>query len=55
MNEKVEIRYPDSTIELSDEDIKDALSIAKFFRDFITKIIGLNIEYDEIIDNPIIN
>ena len=33
----VEIRYPDTSIDLSDEDIHQALSIAREFRNYVLK------------------
>ncbi|MHB8339502.1 MAG: HEPN domain-containing protein [Ignavibacteriaceae bacterium] len=44
----VEIRYPDTTIELSDDDVKDAINIAKGFREFVLKRMNLSIDYDEV-------
>ncbi|MBN2213994.1 MAG: HEPN domain-containing protein [Bacteroidales bacterium] len=46
----VEIRYPDETIFLSQENVKQAISIAKDVRDFITKKMDITIEYNIIID-----
>ena len=37
----VELRYPDSKIELSDNDVEDAISIAKEFRAFIVPKLNL--------------
>lgn len=39
----VEIRYPDKYIELSDEDICDAIAIAHEFRVFVTKRLNIDI------------
>lgn len=44
----VEIRYPDMTIELSDEDIKQAMIIAKEIRKFALKRMNLSIEQDDV-------
>jgi len=45
----VEIRYPDSSIDLSDEDIHQALSTAREFRTFVLEKMGINLLYEEII------
>ena len=45
----VEIRYPDSTIVLSDEETAEALSIAKLFREFVITQIGIVSEYRDIV------
>lgn len=45
----VEIRYPDTSIDLSDEDIHQALSIAREFRNYVLKKMGLSISYEDII------
>jgi hypothetical protein len=42
----VEIRYPDTIIELTDHDIELAIHIAKEFRKYTIARIGL-IEYEE--------
>jgi HEPN domain-containing protein len=47
----VEIRYPDETIFLSPENVKQAISIAKHVRDFVTKKMDIAIDYNSIIDN----
>ena len=44
----VEIRYPDSTIELSVNDIHQAFSIAKFFREFVLIKMNLDLVYEDI-------
>jgi HEPN domain-containing protein len=41
----VEIRYPDTTIELTNDDINVSLSISREFRDFILLRMGLTIDY----------
>lgn len=45
----VEIRYPDTSIDLSDEDIHQALSIAREFRTYVLGKMGLNIVYEDIV------
>lgn len=45
----VEIRYPDTSIDLSDEDIHQALSIAREFRNYVLKKMGLSISYEDIV------
>ena len=45
----VEIRYPDSSFDLSDEDIHQALSTAREFRTFVLEKMGINLLYEEII------
>jgi len=45
----VEIRYPDTSIDLSDEDINQALSIAREFRNYVLNKMGLSISYEDII------
>lgn len=47
----VEIRYPDETIFLSQENVKQAISIAKDVRDFVTLKMDIKIDYNSIIDN----
>ena len=47
----VEIRYPDDTIFLSQENVKQAISIAKDVRDFVTLKMDITIDYNSIIDN----
>lgn len=46
----VEVRYPNETIYLTTEKVENALLVAKSMRDFITKRIGVNIDYNPIID-----
>jgi len=43
----VEIRYPDTIIELTDKDIERAIFIAKEFRKYIMTKMNLDIEYKE--------
>ena len=45
----VEIRYPDSSIELSNEDINQALAIARKFRTYLLGKMGLDILYEDIV------
>ena len=44
----VEIRYPDTIIELTDEDINRALTISREFREFVLSRMNLEIDYEEI-------
>lgn len=44
----VEIRYPDTSVELSDEDIQKALKIAKLIRDFVLDQMNLTIGYKDV-------
>jgi HEPN domain-containing protein len=44
----VEIRYPDTIIELTDQDIARAIQIAKEFRKYIITKMDLDLEYEEI-------
>jgi HEPN domain-containing protein len=44
----VEIRYPDTTIELCSEDIENAILIAKTIREFVLKQMKIVVNYDEI-------
>lgn len=44
----VEIRYPETIIELTNEDLKNALTISKRFREFVLTGINLTIDYEEI-------
>ena len=46
----VEVRYPNDTIYLSSEKVKNAIQIAKEIRDLVTRKTSLNIDYNEIID-----
>ncbi len=45
----VEIRYPDSSIELSNDDINQALAIAREFRTHLLGKMGLDILYEDIV------
>ncbi len=47
----VEIRYPDETIYLSNENVEKAMMIAKKVRDIVTRKMNININYNDIIDN----
>jgi len=42
----IEIRYPDQTIELTDEEITEAIGIAKEFREIITKKLDISFGID---------
>jgi len=43
----VDIKYPDTTIELSEEDIHQAVKVSKDFRKFVLSRMSLSIEYEE--------
>ncbi len=45
----IEIRYPDTVIELTDQDIERAMHIAKEFRQYVMTKMDLDIEYEEIL------
>lgn len=45
----VEIRYPDTTFELTNDDINVSLSISRLFRDFVLSRMNLTIDYETII------
>lgn len=45
----VEIRYPDSEIDLTDEEIKNALSISKEVRSYIIAKMNIQIDGDTMI------
>ena len=44
----VEIRYPDTSIDLSDEEIQQALKIAKQVRGFVLTQMNLTIDYTDV-------
>lgn len=44
----VEIRYPDTTNELSDDDIQQAFKIAKFIRAFVLSQMKTTIDYRDV-------
>lgn len=46
----VEVRYPNETIFLSSDKVENAMRIAKEIRTLITGKMGLNIDYNKIID-----
>jgi len=46
----VEIRYPNETIFLSNEQVEKAMTIARDVREFVTKKINIEIEFNDIID-----
>lgn len=46
----IEVRYPNETIYLTNDKVKDSISISKNIREFVMKKIGLIIDYNEIID-----
>lgn len=46
----VEVRYPNETIFLSNEKVENAMRIAKEIRTLITGKMGIDIDYNKIID-----
>ncbi len=44
----VEIRYPDSSFQLSDEEVKQAIKISKMLRGFVLNEMNLIIDYNDI-------
>jgi HEPN domain-containing protein len=46
----IEVRYPNETIYLTNNKVKDSISISKNIREIVMKKIGLTIDYNEIID-----
>ncbi len=44
----VEIRYPDTSIELADEDIQQAFRIAKLIRKFVLDLMNITVNYEDI-------
>lgn len=49
----VEVRYPDETIYLSDEKVKNAILIARNIRDLVTHKMNITVDYNEILDAEI--
>jgi HEPN domain-containing protein len=45
----VDIRYPDTSVELSDDEIQQAFKIAKLIRAFVINHSGLTIDYEDVI------
>jgi HEPN domain-containing protein len=45
----VEIRYPDTSVELSDEEIQQAFKIAKIIRTFVIFHTNLTIDYEDVV------
>ena len=45
----VDIRYPDTSVELSDDEIQKAFEIAKLIRAFVINQSGLTIDYEDVI------
>ena len=45
----VDIRYPDTSVELSDDEIQQAFMIAKLIRAFVISQSGLTIDYEDVI------
>lgn len=48
----IEIRYLDQVIELSEEDINQAIQIAKEFRELIIKLHNIEIAFDDLDNSP---
>lgn len=44
----VEIRYPDTVLELSNEDILQAFSISKFIRGYVLSLMSITMDYDDV-------
>jgi HEPN domain-containing protein len=44
----VEIRYPDTSIELSDDEIQKALKISKIIRGFVLAQMNMTIDYEDV-------
>jgi len=45
----VNIRYPDTSVDLSDDEIQQAFKIAKLIRAFVISQSGLTIDYEDVI------
>ena len=45
----VDIRYPDTTVELSDDEIQEAFKVAKLIRAFVINQTDLTIDYEDVI------
>lgn len=43
-----EIRYPDTSVELSEDEIQHAFKIAKLIRAFVLLQMNLNIDYEDV-------
>jgi HEPN domain-containing protein len=48
----IEIRYPDQIIELSEEDITEAIKIVKDFREMILKRHDIKLDFDDLDSSP---
>jgi HEPN domain-containing protein len=44
----VEIRYPDTSVELSDDEIQQAFKITKLIRAFVLSQMNLTIDYEDV-------
>ena len=44
----VEIRYPDTFIELSDEDIQQAFEISKLIRKYVLSLMNITVDYEDV-------
>ena len=47
-NFAVEIRYPDTIIDLSEQDIQKAILLAKEFREYVLSRMEITMDYDSI-------
>ena len=45
----VDIRYPDTSVELSDDEIQQAFKVAKLIRAFVINQTDLTIDYEDVI------
>jgi hypothetical protein len=44
----VEIRYPDTSIDLSDEDIKQSIRISKMIRAYVLSLMKIKVDYEDV-------
>jgi HEPN domain-containing protein len=44
----IEIRYPDTHIDLSDEDIQQAFQISKLIRKYVLNLMSITIDYEDV-------
>ena len=44
----VEIRYPDTSTELSDEDIQQAFDISKSIRKYVLSLMNIAVDYEDV-------
>jgi HEPN domain-containing protein len=52
-NYAVEVRYPDETIYITDEQVIEAIKTAKNIRIVLIRKMGINVEYNSIIDSDL--